>query len=761
MENREDFKVIGTGKPIHDAALKVTGRKVYTADMKLPGMLYGKLLLSPVAHAKIKSIRTERAEALPGVCGVITYKNTPQTAYNSAKRYIEQQVICNEKIFDSTVRFVGDRVAAVAAETEAIAEAAVKLIEVEYEPLPVITTIEDAIREDAYPIHEGGNAAACMQAGSPDLSQSFAQCDYVIEGRYTTPPIHHAAIEPHVAIADWSPQEKLTVYSANQNCFAFRIILSDIFQLPYSKIRVISPAIGGAFGGKLEVTIEPVAAALSRLCKRPVKMVLNRKEAIMATRVRHASLNYVKTGFNRDGRIMAMDFKIYTNTGAYASSALNVAGALTHKVFMAYKIPDMHISAIPVYTNTIVAGAMRGYGSPQVYFGMQRQINEIARILHRDAAEIQMINMVDPDSLNPLSKEPIGNPRPKDCLVRAMELIDYRAAVKKQEESRRQKGRFVYGAGLALGVHGNNCYGAHRDNSSPMIKMNEDGSCILFTGSHDMGTDTVGMQMQILSEVLGITLDRIDVVAADTDTCLWHIGDYSSRGVFVVGAAARAAAEKMKTEIMTEAAALLGTEKGNIVLGNNKAWPKDRPQEAVSLREVMIYCQSVSKRELCVYDTYEAPRGATSYGVHIAQVCVDRETNDVQILKYAAVQDVGKVLNPLMIKGQLEGAIQMGIGYGLSEKITYDKDGNPTPLVLKKYGVLKATQMPKEIYTDFIEEKGGEPGGPYGAKALGECPVVPAAPAVVNAICNALEIEINDLPADKEQIQKALLEKEE
>ena len=752
--------VVGTGKPIEDARLKVTGQKRYVADRKLPGMLHGKILFSPIAHGRITRIDASRAEALPGVRAVATYQNTPGTAYNSAKRYIENSVICNEKIFDDTVRFVGDRVAAVAADTEEIAAQAVKLIEVEYQELPVITTIPAAIAPEAYPIHPGGNIVARLGASAGDPDAEMEKCDFVLDGVYETPAIHHAAIEPHVALADWAADGKLTVYSPNQNSFAFRIILSDIFGLPYSKIRVAAPAIGGAFGGKLEATIEPVAAVLSHMAGRPVKIVLTRRETIMATRVRHASLNYIRTGFMKDGTIRAATFQIYTNTGAYASSATNVAGALTHKVFMGYRIDHMRIEAIPVYTNTAIAGAMRGYGSPQVYFGWERQINKIARMLHMDPAELQRKNMVDPDSLNPISHKPLGNPRPKDCLERALELIRYPEAMAEQEESRKHPGRFAVGVGLALGVHGNNCYGVHRDNSSPMIRMNEDGSCLLYTGAHDMGTDTVGMQMQILSDTLGVSLDRIDAVAADTDTCLWHIGDYSSRGVFVIGAAAKQSAEKMKRELQVEAAKLLGSNPESIVLRDNQAWVRENPEKRASLREVMIYCQSVSLRELCVYETYQAPRGASSYGVHIAKVCVDRETGDVKVLDYAAVHDVGFVINPLMLEGQLHGGIHMGLGYGLSEQITFDERGIPAPLVLKKYGVLRSTQMPQKLSVDFIADKGGEPGGPYGAKAMGECPVVPAAPAVVNAICNALDVEIDSIPALPERVLRALREKE-
>lgn len=747
------YNVIGKPKPISDAALKVTGQKVYVADMDLPGMLYGKVLLSPVAHARIKRIDTSKAEALPGVRAVATYLNTPQVRYNSAVRFIEHELPNTERIFDDTVRFVGDRVAAVAAESVEIAKKAVGLIEVEYEELPVITDVEEAIKPEAYPIHQGGNIVGVSRAEAGNVEEAFEKCDYVFEDRYTTQAIHHAAIEPHVAIADYNPNGKLTVYSPCQNTFAFRVIMARIFELPFNKIRMVSPAIGGAFGGKLEVTVEPVAAVLSKMTGRPVKVEYNRKECILSTRVRHASVSYIKTGFMKDGTLKAVDFKVYTNTGAYASSALNVSGAMSHKVFKAYKIPDMRFVCQPVYTNTEIAGAMRGYGSPQIYFGWQRQMQKIADFLHMDMARLQEINLVDPDSCDPIFHKPHGNPRPKDCLRRAMELINYEECLKEQEATKNAEIRI--GVGMALGVHGNNCVGAHRDVSTPMLKMNEDGSCIYYTGSHDMGTDTLGMQMQIVSEVLGISLDKIDCLAADTDAVHWHIGDYSSRGVFVAGSAAKKTAEAMKRELQIEAAKLLRTVPDNIELCDNEARCLDDRSRRATLREVMIYCQSVSMRELMVAETYEATRGATSYGVHIAKVEVNTCTGEVRTLAYAAVHDVGHAINPMMLKGQLAGAIQMGLGYGLSEELPYDEKGKPQIQTLKKYKVLRASQMPK-LYMDFVESMEGEPGGPYGAKALGECPVVPVAPAVVNAICSAIGGEINELPARPDRVLQAM-----
>lgn len=749
----QEFRTIGQRIPIRDAAQKVTGKKQYVGDMKMPGMLYAKVLFSPVAHAKIKRIDTSKAEALPGVLAVATHLNTPQIKFNSALRFIEHKIPFTEKIFDDTVRFVGDKVAAVAAETQAIAEAAIRLIEVEYEELPIILEIEDAIKPDAYPIHEGGNIVGKAYVNAGDIDSAFSNADYIFEDNYTTQAIHHSAIETHVAIADWDMEDKLTVYSPCQNTFGYRCIFSQIFGLPYNKIRMVSPAIGGAFGGKLETTVEPIAAILSKMTRRPVKLEYNRTESICSTRVRHAANVSCKTGFMKDGTIVAMDFDIYTNTGAYASSALNVTGAMSHKVFKAYKIDNMRFTAHPVYTNTTIAGAMRGYGSPQAFFGMQRQLNKIANFLDMDIVDLQRKNMVDPDSKDPCFHAPHGNPQPKACLDKALELIDYKKALEEQKATCND--RYRIGVGVALGVHGNNCFGAHRDVSSLMVKMNEDGSCILYSGSHDMGNGNVSIQIQILSEILGISMDKIDAVQADTDACLWHLGDYASRGVYVVGAAALEVAEKVKKELQIEASHLLENQPDDVGLKNNTAYSISEPSKRVDISEVMLHCQRDSIREICCSVTHPASRGPSSYGVHIAKLQVDTQTGAVKVLEYSAVQDVGRMLNPLALEGQLQGAIHMGIGYALCEGIEYNKKGVPQTCNFKSYHVLSATEMPK-IYTGFIAEGEGEPGGPFGAKSIGESPVVPVAPAIVNAISNALGCEFNQLPVKPTKILAAL-----
>ena len=730
--------MIGKSMPNRDAALKVTGQLPYVGDMKMQGMLYAAVLFSPHAHAKIKSMDVREARALPGVRAVATHENSPDVAFNSATRFYEHQIPDTERIFDRVVRYVGDRVAAVAADTREIAQKALGLIKVEYEPLPFYLDAEEAMASEAVPIHGESNVVGTIVQNAGNVDAAMQTADRVFEDRYTTPAIHQGAIEPHVSLSHYDATGKLTVISPGQNTFAFRVILCRIFGLPMSRVRVVSPAIGGGFGGKLEMTTEVVSALLSMQTGKPVRVEYARRDCINSTRTRHASVVYIKTGVKNDGTLVAQDLRVITNTGAYAGSALNVMGALSHKVFKVYKCQNMRFTGKPVYTNTPVAGAMRGYGSPQAFFGQQRQFAKIARALGMELADFQLKNLVEPDALDPAGGYPLGNPRPRDCVLRARELAASWPPLNDEE------GRYKIGVGMAVGAHGNGCFGAHRDQCCMMVKMNEDGSCVLYSGSHEMGNGLVTVQTQIVAEELCLPLTHITVVAADTDVVGWNLGDYASRGVYVTGAAVQKAAQAVAKQLLAEAALLMEEDTANLSLCAAGVCSA-KTGRVVPLSEVMIHAQDVSHREIICSETYTMAAGPASYGAHYARVKIDTETGEARVTDYAAVHDVGHVLNRLSIEGQLEGGIHIGLGYALCESLQYDENGkNGNDRFGKtKYKMLSAAEMPR-ITLDFIEEN--EPTGPYGAKSIGEAAVVPSAPAVMNAICNALGEEINDLP---------------
>ncbi len=725
---------IGGSLPIHDANMKVTGRLKYVGDIKKQNMLHARLLTSPVPHAKIVALDTSEAEALPGVYAVATFKNAPSAQYNSATRFFEHHLPETETVFSDTVRYVGDRVAAVAAATPAIAQNAISKIKVEYEALPFYTDPISAMQEGAYPIHPGGNIITTMveECGNVDLAMEAA--DFIVDGWYHTSPVHHAAIELHVYLAEFDDTGTFTITVPHQNTFSVRIVLARIFQMPMSKIRILSPAIGGAFGGKLELTHEPVAAQLAMMTGHPVRLSLTRRESMLSTYTRHGSAIYIRSGVNADGEVIAQEVKIINNTGAYATSALNVTGTMGHEVFCLYKCRNMRFIGQPVYTNTPVAGAMRGYGAPQIAFAQQRHMQRIADILGLEMADIQMKNLVNPDDTDPLYHEPMGNPRPKDCLERALALKNNWKSLNEEN------GKYQIGVGIAMGCHGNGCFGVHRDQICLMLKMNEDGSCVLYTGSHDMGNGSITMQMQIISHELEIPFDNIALVSGDTNACPWNLGDYASHGVYIGGNAARKVSKALLAQLKIEAAALFGGSPDEYT--HNNGCVRGRGHIA-TYSELTVYAQNSSHRELIVQETYAAAFSPTSYGAHIARVRMEKDTNRVVVTDYIAVHDVGKCINRQLIEGQLHGGILMGLGYALTEKIEVADTGKPLTTGFRNYHIPNSIDLPS-IQVDFIEEN--ELTGPYGAKGLGEVSTVPVAPAIINAISQASGMDILSIP---------------
>ena len=743
--------IIGKRIPIRDGALKATGQLRYVADMKLPHMLHARLLTSTVPHAKIKNINIEKARALSGVEAVVCYKDAPRTYFNSCGETIE--VYKTERLFDDTVRYVGDIVAAVAATDEKIAEKAVRLIEVEYEALPANFDPEQAIADDAFVIHhsgnlESGNLITTVYQNAGNVDAGFAEADEIFEDRYTLPAIHHGAIETRACIATYDSMGKLTVYASSQDSFAVRFNLAQIFDMPMSKVRVIVPAVGGAFGGKIDMVIEHITSLLAMKTGKPVKLVLNRHEDICSTRTRHQMVLNIKTGVKRDGTITASEINLVCNAGAYASGSSNIVWALCGKFFKIYKTKNLRFTGIPVITNTPIGTAMRGFGDPQLFFAQQRQMNKIAKALGIDMIELQRKNLVDIDGVDERFGTPHGNPRPLDCLEKGTQLIGYKVAVAEQNAS---SGRYRIGVGLSMGAHGNGMYGIRTDTTGIIIKMNEDGTVVLYTGSHEMGNSAITLQGQMVSEELGIPLDRIEFVQADTDAVLYQLGDYASRGAFVSAHAALKAAKAFRSKIQTLAAELLEVEETDLKFHDNAIFSS---KGRVSFGQVAMHSRHKHSEELCCAITHAAYALPTSYGAHFSKVQVDTETGDVRVLDYAAVHDVGRVLNPLGAEGQIEGAVQMGLGYALCEGLNLDASGRIKNSTFRTYPMIHADRMPDHLSLGFIEEL--EYGGPFGAKSIGECSVVPVAPAVVNAISNAIGVEFNDLPVTPEKILAAL-----
>ncbi len=746
----KEMDCVGSSRPLLDAISKARGEAVYYGDIKLDHMLTAKMLLSPVPHAKIKHIDTSKAEALPGVKAIAHAFNTPMIPYNSYMTYAGQDIMKNETIFADTVRFVGDRVAAVAAIDEQTALEAIKLIEVEYEEYPAVYDVEKALEENAPLIWPEGNQIADMAAGGGDVETMMSGSSQIFTHKISTQKVHHAAIELHGCIADYK-NGRLTVWTPTQNNFPFRAVLAEIFQLSMNHIKIIRPTVGGAFGGKLEVILEPVAVILSMKARRPVKLEMSRKEDITASRCRHGSVITMTSGLDEKGRIQAQKAVALVDTGAYCSSAFDVTGAMIDKFTRVYDIAHFEIHGKPIYTNTMISGAMRGYGAPEVMAAQELHYHAVARSLGMDQVAFRMKNLVNPRGINHHYQETLGDAYVKECLALGAERFGWDERVARS----RGTGRYRRGVGVACGVHGAGFMHAQFDYSTISLKMNEDGSLSLITGTHELGQGVNVALALMVSDILGIALERITVVDSDTDVIYWDNGAHASRSTWVAGKAAVAAAASLSAKIREEASHLLHIPANGLALKDGFVYQKTKPDNRIGLDKVVQKAQA-GPNSHCLHATesHQSYFDPGSYIADFAEVEVDTETGKVRVIDFLAAHDIGKAINPMMAKAQIHGGIQMGLGYATSEELVWNPEtGHCQNSSFKKYDLYKAKDMPS---IDILLIEKNEEYGPFGAKSIGEAATDAVAPAVVNAISDALDRDFFSLPVTPDKILKAL-----
>lgn len=746
-----ELKYVGQSLPSKDAVLKVTGQMIYTGDMYLNNMLYAKLLLSPIAHGLIKAIDTSAAEALPGVVKVFTHADVPRVPYNSYIWYFGQEEPKTEFLLTDKVRFVGDRVAVVVAESPEAAARAVKMIKVKYEKLPVITDPREALKDNQVAIHPDGNLLTEVEYQAGDPQQVWSRANVIITDKITTPRTHHAAMEPHACLAACSPDGGITIWTPCQGVYGVRANVAEVLNLPLNKVRVIKAPAGGSFGGKQETLLEPLAAFLARATGRPVRLVLDRRETILATRTRTATVTKIKTAVSGDGTLLARDIEMVIDAGAYTANSRVMAKSMGKKHFRLYRIPHMHFKALAAYTNTPVAGGHRAWGSPQVCAASEIHMEHIARELGLDPVDLRLKNLVHPYDPDPLSGHSLGNARIIDCLVKGAEEFDWYQKRQRPKDT----GRYRRGTGVACGSHPISYYTAHHDLTSMTLKMHEDGSLTVNTGMHDVGCGIITTIAQIVAEVLDIEPGLINVLEADTERGLFDIGTYASRNTYMGGACALKAARKLKKLLLEQAAIIFKTTPDYLAMGAGMVWAKGRETLKKSYGEIVTEAMLLNQADFIVTVTHRAPAMPVAYAAHLAEVEVDTLTGLVRVVDYVAVHDVGKAINPGFVEGQIHGGIQMGIGFALCEEIKIAPDGLPVNDSFKDYIVVNTPEMP-EIRTYLIEA--GEEGGPFGAKGVGEIATVPVAPAVVNAVNDALGTNLNHLPLSPEKILAALAE---
>lgn len=746
----QDLKYIGKSIPIHDVLEKVTGRIRYVGDMELNGMLYAKLVLSPIAHGLIEKIDITKAVAYTGVVGVFTYQNSPGNLYNVHKWMEGIEVLRDERLFTDHVRHHGDRIAAVVAETEEAAEKAASLIEITYKELPVIMDPAAALEKGSYPIHEHGNHVYTKEIKCGHPMEKMGEAFAVIEDQVETPKIYHAAMETHACIADIDSAGCITVYTPCQVIFQVQLIIAEALRLPLHKIRVIKTAIGGSFGGKGQPILEPIAAFLCKELKRPVKLVLDRTEDIIATRTRTKTIGRVKTAVDKEGNLLARDIHMLVDSGAYMTNGEALAMAMGKKAFKLYRINNQCYKADVVYTNTPIGGACRGYGSPQIHALTEINMDHVASALKIDPVELRLKNLVHPYDKDPTGGPDLGNARIIDCVLRGRELFNW----DEKFSSEKQAGRYKKGVGMACAAHGNGYYGAYPDFITIAMRLNEDGVAVVKGAFHDLGCGTNTVMMQIAAEVLDIGISKVYIPETDTLASPFDsAGTQASRVTFVCGGAVKKAAEMLKEKLVALSAKLLQCEPSEVILKNGAVWNSRLPEDKRSCGEMVTAIQRRLSEEISITHTYQSPGNPTSYGAHFAEVEVDSITGRVKILDYLAVHDIGKVINMGFVEGQIQGAVQMGIGMALSEELTFDSKGRCTSARFSRYHVVNAPDMP-EVRIELIEK--GEDTGPFGAKSIGEVAVVPVAPAIINAINQALGIQLTVMPALPERIVEAI-----
>jgi putative selenate reductase molybdopterin-binding subunit len=792
----QTWQTVGKPEKKVDAVKLVQGKPAFTADMDIRGMLYAKVLHSPHAHAIIKRIDTSKAKELQGVVAVLTWQDIPRVVYSTAGQSDPIPGPLDSFSLDKKVRFVGDRVALVAAETPEIAEKALKLIDVEYEILPAILDSREAM-ESPIKIHDEPeyvnfadsnpekNLAAHIRIDIGDVEKGFAEADEIFEAEYEVPKVQQVSIEPHVCITYWDEDDRLVIRTSTQVPFHVRRMLAPVLNLPVKRIRVIKPRIGGGFGGKQEVLMEDVPAHLTIATKRPVIYEYTREEEFIAARSRHPMRIKMKTGVKRDGTITANEMYALSDTGAYGCHALTVTGNTGHKAMALYvgdgeyrKSPNIRFYADVVYTNTPPAGAFRGYGVPQGYWPLDRNMEKIARAMGFDPIDFRLKNAVRPGEYHPFSTAWNEGREPRPEIIHTVGLeqcvAQGRAAIawddkygneewrtgRKTEDGRpstvHRPSSVRKGIGVSFVMQGTAI--PYLDMGGASIKMNDDGSFNLLVGATDLGTGSDTVIAQMAAEVLGVPIEDMITYSSDTDFTPFDKGAYASSTTYISGTAAVKAAQIVAERIKVRAASMLEipeSEYESIKLADKKAIAPDG--RFVTLADIALDTLHKNNQEQIMgVASYVSPVSPPPFAAQFAEVTVDTETGEVVVDKLVMAVDSGVIVNPLTASGQIEGGMTQALGYAVCEEMRYDEKGNAYERDLDRYHIFRSNEMP-DLETIFVETF--EPSHPFGVKAVAEIPMDGVAPAVGNAILDAIGINVDEIPATPERVWRAIKQK--
>lgn len=750
-----EFAQVGRSILKPDAYSKVQGKALYTDDLQFIDQLYVKILRSPIAHARITKIDTTNAQSLPGVKAVLCYQNCPEIKYNSYWRepVDDERLPPDQVVFGDTVRHVGDRVAAVAATSLEIAEAALNLIEVEYEELATIFNPIEALESGAPRIHPEGNLIKEVDWSYGDLSKGLSEADVVMEDDFETQIVQHASMETHTYAATYDQVTKqLCVWSSTQGVHNIRVLLGKLLNMSLNKIRVIQPTVGGGFGGKNDLFEEIVVALLAQETGRPVKLVFTREEEFIATRTRHANKFHLKIGVKSDGRITVRELTAYVNAGAYATASAKVTLTTGHRWLMLYNTENARYKGYCAYTNLPVAGAFRGFGTPQQSFANEVLLDRIADKIGIDPLELRIKNLVKTGDYDPTSKITIESCGLEDCLRQGAEAIEWY----EKRGKRIRQGSKVRGVGCGVGTHNSGVKPFVNELGAAFVKLNEDGSLNVIVGAIDIGQGSDTVMSQIAAEIFGIDSSLVKVFSGDSDICPYDMGTHSSRQTYVTGNAVKLAAEEAREQFLMALAEAKGLAQNNLYLTEGQVWDKVQAKAVMTISEAaMLVMHNPKNYQIMGRGSFAPVTNAPPFLAHFAEVEVDTETGEVKVLQFIAVHDIGLPINPLLVSGQIEGGVVQGIGCSMSEEMVFDQETgqilNPNFI---DYKLPSAMDIPQRVHA--LVAKTHEPTGPFGAKGLGEPVLVGVAPAIVNAIRDAVGVEINTLPITSEKVLKAI-----
>ncbi len=765
--NKEDFNVVDKSVDKVDGYALVSGKPVFTDDFYPQDALTVKILRSPHAHAIIKHIDTSKAESLEGVACVLTYKDVPRVVYTRAGQGFPEPSPYDTFVLDKKVRYVGDAVAIVAAENEKIAEEALKLIKVDYEVLDSVLDFEHAEDEDAPIIHDEPeisgaydpkhNIASHYEMEIGNVDEELSKCDVTYEGTFYTPNQSHAMMEPHAAFSYLDPNGRLTIVTSTQVPFHVRRIIKRIFGV---ESRVIKPRIGGGFGGKQAVHVEAYVTAVTLKTGRPARCVYTRKETMTASNTRHQMRFKVRVGADKNGKLKVIDLWGLSNTGAYGEHALTtfmVAGSKTLPLYN--KVNAVRFGGDVVYTNTEPAGAFRGYGAPQGMFALDSALDELAHKLGMDPVEFKLKNSIREGETSPVFKymgegregveQIVESCKIEECALEGAKLFNWY----EKRKRKRIEGTKAHGYGVAFAMQGSSI--AAIDMGGATIKMNDDGTFNLMVGATDLGTGSDTILAQIAAEALHTTMDKIIVYSSDTDVTPFDTGAYASSTTYVSGNATKKAAEKMAKEILKAAAEIMKENVEDLYLKDGKVFSKNGDSLTYSEIQTRLF-YTFNQRQLEVTESFVSQVSPPPYMVSFAEVEIDLETGKVEVVDFLNYVDCGTTINPILAKGQVEGATAQGIGMALYEEHIWDKNGRMVTDDFFTYKIPARDDI-KNVRVYFA--KSYEPTGPFGAKSVSEIGLDTPGPAIANAIYDAVGIRVHKLPIKSEELYFELVKK--